>query len=145
MTTSVVSVSPSTTIRQTAAILLANGISAVPVIDASGTLVGMVSEGDLVDGAERSRAIRRDWWLEMLAEGTTLSQVFANYVRSPDRPIRDVMVAPVTSVAEDAPVEDIAALLDTQRIKRVPVMRNGRVVGIVSRADLLRTLARERS
>jgi CBS domain-containing protein len=141
MTKTVVSVRPETSIRQVAKILLDSGISAMPVIDEGGALVGMISEGDLIDRTSSERERRRDWWLEMLAEGTALSPTFLEFVRSTDRPVGCVMVAPVITVADDAPLEQITELLETHRIKRVPVVRDGRVVGIVSRADLLRALA----
>lgn len=140
MTTAVVSVRPDDSISQVARVLLDNGISAVPVLDSAGVLIGMVSESDLIDRNSSERDRRQDWWLEMLAEGTTLSPAFLDFVRSADRPIRHVMVAPVQTIGEDTPVEEIARLLEKHRIKRVPVVRSGRVVGIVSRADLLRTL-----
>ena len=113
----------------------------MPVVDNSGAPIGIVSEGDLIGRNVSERDKRRDWWLEMLAEGTTLSPTFLDFVRSTDRPVRQVMVAPVKTVGEDTPVEEIAQLLETHRIKRVPVVRSGRVVGIISRADLLRVLA----
>ena len=141
MTTEVVSVSPDTPIRRVAQLLLEYGISAVPVVDNSGAPIGIASEGDLIGRNVNERDKRRDWWLEMLAEGTTLSPIFLDFVRSTDRPVRQVMVAPVKTVGEDTPVEEIAQLLETHRIKRVPVVRSGRVVGIISRADLLRVLA----
>ena len=137
--------SPDTPIRQVAKVLLANAISAVPVIDRTGALVGIVSEGDLIDRNREQREQRRDWWLEMLAEGTALSPMFVDFIRSTDRPVQQVMVAPVKTVDEDTPIEDVARLLETHRIKRVPVVRSGRVVGIISRADLLRALAARES
>lgn len=145
MTTAVIAVTPDTSIRRVARVLRDNGISAVPVVDSTGALVGIVSEGDLIDRNDSERERRRDWWLEMLAEGTALSPTFLDFVRSTDRPVRQVMVAPVKTVSEDTPVEDIAELLQQERIKRVPVVREGRVVGIVSRADLLRALIARRS
>jgi CBS domain-containing protein len=141
MTTAVVSVNPDTPIRRVAELLLEYGISAVPVVDNTGAAIGIVSEGDLMGRKINQRDKRRDWWLEMLAEGTTLSPTFLESIRSTDGPVRQVMVAPVKTVGEDTPIEEIAELLEAHRIKRVPVVRNGRVVGIVSRADLLRALA----
>jgi len=141
MTRAVVSVSPETPTRSVAKLLLEKGISAVPVVDAGGAPVGMVSEGDLIGRNSIEREARRDWWLEMLAEGTNLAQEFLDQVRAADWPVREVMTAPVITVGEDAPVEVIARLLEEHRIKRVPVVRDGRIVGIVSRADLIRALA----
>jgi CBS domain-containing protein len=141
MTSEVVSVSPDTPLRDIAGLLLAHQISAVPVVDAAGTVVGMVSEGDLIGRSEAEREARRDWWLALLAEGQALSADFLAALRDAERTARDVMSAPVVRVTEDTEASEIAALLAQYRIKRVPVVRNGKVVGIISRADLLRALA----
>ena len=144
MTTNVAMVSPDTPTREVAKLLLARRISAVPVVAAGGEPVGMVSEGDLVGRDASERAARRDWWLELLAEGTTLSPTFRQFVEGADRPVSEVMTTPVVTVGEDTEVGEIARLLEEHRIKRVPVVRGGRVVGIVSRADLLRALSAPR-
>ncbi len=144
MTKAVVSVGPDTPTRRVAKLLLENRISAVPVVDAGGAPIGMVSEGDLIGRTANDREARRDWWLEMLAEGTDLAQEFLDHVNAADRPVREVMAAPVITVEEDMPVQVIAELLEEHRIKRVPVVREGRIVGIVSRADLVRALAQTR-
>ncbi|HVC56205.1 MAG TPA: CBS domain-containing protein [Stellaceae bacterium] len=141
MTRDVVSVAPTASIRDVARLLLAHHVSAAPVIDASGTLLGMVSEGDLIGRSEPEREARRDWWLTLLSEGETLNADFVASLRHPERTARDVMSAPVIEVTEATEASEIAALLAQYRIKRVPVVRDGRVVGIVSRADLLRALA----
>ena len=139
MNPSVISVGPDTSVSNIASLLVHNGISAVPVVDGTGAPLGIVSEGDLTGTRLRDRERRRDWWLEMLAEGTALSPEFAEFARKTLR-ARDVMVTPVVTVGEHTPVEEIAELLEHHRIKRVPVLRNGKVVGIVSRANLLRAL-----
>ncbi|HUC10862.1 MAG TPA: CBS domain-containing protein [Stellaceae bacterium] len=144
MTTAVVSVSPETPAREIAHILLEKGISAVPVIDATGAPIGMVSEGDLIGRSDADREARRDWWLELLAEGENLSPEFLGQLRAQNRIARDVMATPIVSIGEEAEVSEIARLLATHRIKRVPVVRDGHIVGIVSRADLLRGLAASR-
>jgi CBS domain-containing protein len=141
MTTDVAAVSPDTPTRQVAKLLLERGISAMPVVDARGAPIGMVSEGDLVGRGASERAERRDWWLELLAEGTRLAPSFLEFVTAADRPVRDVMATPIVTVSEDTELGEIARLLEAHRIKRVPVVRGGRVVGIVSRADLLRALS----
>jgi len=145
MTSAVVSVSPDTPIGDIAKILREHGVSAVPVVDNAGAPIGMVSEGDLIgrDGADREA--RRDWWLTMLAEGETLNADFLAAVRAPERRARDVMTAPVVAAGEETEVTEIARLLTAHRIKRVPVLRDGRIVGIVSRADLVRALAETKS
>ena len=141
MNTKVLSVGPHTPTGEVARLLLNNRISAVPVTDDGRAPVGMVSEGDLIGRNEFDREERRDWWLAMLAEGESLSQDFLSALRHPKRTAADVRTAPVITVDEDADIREIARLLDIHRIKRVPVLRGGRVVGIVSRADLVRTLA----
>ncbi len=142
MTTQVVSVLPGDSVEQVARVLLRHGISAVPVIGVDGALAGMVSEGDLIGPSRASQdSARRDWWLSLLADGETLSPEFLATLRSTERTAGDVMTAPAVTVTEAAEVTDIAELLTSRHIKRVPVLRDGRVVGIVSRFDLLRTIA----
>jgi CBS domain-containing protein len=143
MTTEVVSVSPETPTNKVAELLDEKGISAVPVVDSGGAPIGMVSEGDLIGRDETEREARRDWWLTLLAEGEMLNRDFLASLRRPERVARDVMSAPVITAGENTDIGEIARLLTTHRIKRVPVVRDGRIVGIVSRADLVRALARE--
>jgi CBS domain-containing protein len=145
MTTEIVSVLPDTPTQEIARLLLDKGISAVPVVDRDGAPVGMVSEGDLIGRDDHDREARRDWWLALLAEGEVLSPEFLGHLRTDRRSARDVMAKPVVTVEEEAEVGEIARLLEAHRIKRVPVVRDGRIVGIVSRADLLRALAAEPS
>ena len=141
MTADVVSVAPETSTREVARLLVARGISAVPVVDATGSPIGMISEGDLISRNDSDRRARRDWWLTLLAEGEELHPDFLATLRDSVQPVRDVMSSPVVTVGEDTELSDIARLLVSHRIKRVPVVRDGRVVGIVSRADLVRALA----
>lgn len=143
MTRDVIAVTPDTPAHEVARQLLDHGISAVPVIDTTGAPIGMVSEGDLIgrDGGERDS--RRDWWLALLAEGQQLSLEFLASIRRNNETARHLMAAPVVTVQETTQASEIARLLAQYRIKRVPVVRDGRVVGIVSRADLLRALATE--
>jgi CBS domain-containing protein len=142
MIKNVVTVGPETPTRTVAKLLLEKGFSAVPVIADNGAVIGMVSEGDLIASEIGSRAPGRGWWLELLAEGEDLATEFVDYLKAVDRPAREVMTAPVVTVAEDTPVEAIAQTLQAHNIKRVPVLREGRVVGIVTRADLVRALAK---
>ena len=140
-TSDVVSVHPETSTREVAQLLLKKEISAVPVIDELNAVVGMVSEGDLIGRTEPDHEARRDWWLSLLAEGETLNPDFLASFRALESHARDVMSTPVVTIAEDTDVDDIARILKTHRIKRVPVVRDGHVVGIVSRADLLCAMA----
>jgi CBS domain-containing protein len=141
MTTAVSSVGLDTPIGEIAKILRDRGISAVPVVDESGTPIGMVSEGDLIGRDETDREARRDWWLTLLAEGETLNAGFLAWLRPPQPRARDVMTAPVVTVGEETELREVARLLTAYRIKRVPVLRDGGIVGIVSRADLVRAFA----
>jgi CBS domain-containing protein len=141
MTRDVVSVSPDTPTNEIAKLLLDKGISAVPVVDGTGAPVGMVSEGDLIGRTATDREARHDWWLTLLAEGETLSSDFLTSLRARDRTAGTIMAAPVITVGENTEIGEIARLLAAYRIKRVPVVRDGRIVGIVSRADLLQAVA----
>ena len=143
MSRDVVIVGPETTCQEIARTLVTRGISAVPVVDNGGAVVGMVSEGDLINRDDQERIARRDWWLELLAEGGQISPAYLAELHATRRTASDVMAGPVITVTEDADVKEIARLLAAHRIKRVPVLRDGRIVGIVSRADLVRALALE--
>lgn len=142
MTTDVVTVDLDTSVREIARLLLARRISAVPVVAADGRLAGIVSEGDLVRRPELGTEARPSWWLMLFAGSEDLAQ---SYRKAHGRRAADVMTHDVVTVAEDAPVSEIARLLEERRFKRVPVIRDGRVVGVVSRADLVRGLAVQRA
>ncbi len=144
MTAAVVSVPSDMPVNKIAGLLLEKHISAVPVVNEYGVPVGMVSEGDLVGREDaEDRESRREWWLAALAEGESVPPDLEAQVRIPNRKARDVMSTPLVSVTADTEVGEIARLLSKHCIKRVPVLRNGQLIGIVSRADLLRSLARE--
>ena len=139
MTAQVITVNPHTAVRHIAALLFKHRISAVPVLD-NGKLVGIVSEGDLLhrheigtEGTVRSGS----WWLQLLSADRSV----AEYVKSHASRARDIMTKEVISVAPDTPVAQIARLLEKHRVKRVPVVQHGRLVGIVSRSNLVQALA----
>ena len=138
MTTNVVSVFEGTTVTEIAQLLLERHISGVPVVDDNGFLVGLVSEGDLIRRTELGGDQPKSWWLSLL---TSESARARDYVKSYGNHARDIMTKNVTTVGEDTPLSDIAMLLEEQRIKRVPVVRDGKVVGIVSRSNLLQAFA----
>ncbi len=140
MSRDVVTVQPDTPLREVARILLQHQMSAVPVTTAAGDLVGMVSEGDLVGRKKTERETRSEWWLMRLAEGETLNTEFLAHLQSPLAVAREVMSSPVIAISEDTSADEIASLMGIHRIKRLPVLRDGRLVGIVRRADLLRSL-----
>jgi len=144
MTSDLHSVRPDATVREIARLLLEKRISAIPVLDEDGAPVGMVSEGDLIGRGETDRESRRDWWLALVAEDAATVPDVASRLPAPERVARDVMSRPVITVNEDAGVTEVARLLAAYRIKRVPVLSSDRVVGIVSRADLLHVYATER-
>jgi CBS-domain-containing membrane protein len=131
MTTEVVTVGPETEVSEVARLLLARRISAVPVVEEGGRVVGMVGEGDLMRRAECGRK----WWLSLLADRT------AEFVRTHGTRARDVMTPNVVSIGKDATLAEIARTLERHGIKRVPVIEDGRLAGIVSRSDVLRGLA----
>lgn len=137
MTTSVVTVGPDTDVRTIARFLIERRISAVPVVDQAGRVVGIVSEGDLMRRAEAGTERHPSWWLELLASPEDKAR---DYAKSHGLTAKDVMTRPAVTVAEDAPLGEIATLLERHRIKRVPVVRDGTIVGIVSRANLLHGL-----
>jgi CBS-domain-containing membrane protein len=138
MTTGVVTITPETPVSEIARLLLAHRISATPVVDADGRLRGIVSEGDLMRRRETGTERPRSWWLELFGGAGDLAR---DYVKTHGQRAADVMTTSVVTVEEDTSLAEIARLLEERRIKRVPVLRDGRVVGIVSRADLLRGLA----
>lgn len=137
MTANVVSVAPDATVSEIAQILLQRNISAVPVVDADGRLCGLVSEGDLIRRSELGTERKRSWWLDLL---TGEGERAEDYVRAHGIHATDVMTTHVITVKETADLAEIATLLEEKRIKRVPVVRDGKIVGIVSRSNLLQGL-----
>ena len=138
----VLTISPDATVHEAAEKLVAYGISAMPVVDSDGKLIGMVSEGDLMRRAELGAEPRSSWWLNFLADPKERAD---DYLKSHGHCVKDVMTKDVVTVSEDASIPEIATLLERNNIKRVPVMRDGKVVGIVSRANLLRALVAQES
>lgn len=137
MTRDVISIRPDATVVDAARLMIKHKISAVPVLE-GGRLTGIISEGDLVHRAEIGTAEkRRSWWLRLLSDTATLAD---DYTRSHSRRVGDVMTRRVYTIAEITPVAKIAELLDRHQIKRAPVLRGENVVGIVSRADLLKAI-----
>jgi CBS domain-containing protein len=136
MTTNVVVASPDAPIRDIARVMWERRISAVPVVDDANHVLGVVSEGDLVRRAELGTD-RRSWWLDLLSSDRTLA---GDYVKTHGRTARDVMTRPAVTIEEAVDLAEIARLLEAKRIKRVPVVRDRKLVGIVSRADIVRAL-----
>jgi len=140
MATKVITVRLDTPVATVAEVLLANRISAVPVVNDKDALVGIVSEGDLIHRVEAGTERNRSWWLELLTGKELLAHEF---LKSHARTAADVMTRAVISVQPDTPLSDIASLLEKHRIKRVPVVTNGKIAGIVSRANLIQALVRD--
>jgi len=141
MTKQVASVGPDASVQEIARLLLGRRISAVPVVDDRGRVIGMVSEGDLMRRPESQTESRSSWWLDLLGGPEERAR---EYLKSHGLTARDVMTRKVITADENSPLETIATLLERNRIKRVPVLRGGKLVGIVSRANLLRGLAARR-
>ena len=137
MTRNVVTITADMAVRDVAALLLEKHISAVPVVDGHDKLIGIVSEGDLVRRPEIAGEKRGSWWLDVISKESDRA---SDHLKAHGRTAGQVMTANVASVDENTPVAVVAQLLETRRIKRVPVLRDGTVVGILSRADLLRVL-----
>lgn len=143
MTTTVVTVEPDATVRDIAKRLIANSISAVPVVERDGKLIGIISEGDLMRRVDIGTERQPSWWLSFLMSGS--DEAAREFVKTHGRQAADVMTRTVITVREDTPVPEIAELLEKHQIKRVPVVRGDKVVGIVSRANLIRGLAAQRA
>jgi CBS domain-containing protein len=138
MVTPVITVKPYTSVKELAQILLKNHISAVPVVDDRGKLVGIVSEGDLLRRSEAGTERRRPWWLLLITGEETLAQ---EYVKAHARKVADIMVRDVVAAAPDTSLDEIATLMERNSIKRVPIVSGGQLVGIVSRANLIQAVA----
>jgi len=140
MTPNVITVDPDTSVQGLATLLSERGISGARVVDSNGRMIGIVSEGDLLHrtelGTERHGERRQSWWLDHFASGEA-----REYVKSHGRTVKDIMTRDVVTVTEETNLADVATLLETNRVKRVPVIRDGKVVGIISRANLVRALS----
>ena len=138
MTRSVITTSPDTTILEAAKTMLQHHVSGLPVVDAAGKLVGIVSEGDFIRRSEIGTQRRRGRWLKfLLGAGLTAT----DYVHEHGRKVSEVMTTDPITVAEGATLEQIVTSMETNGVKRLPVMRGGKLVGIVSRANLLQAVA----
>jgi CBS domain-containing protein len=138
MVAKVVTIGPNASVRDVANLLLNEHISAVPVVSEDGNLLGIVSEGDLMRRAEVGTERHRSWWLEMLSSDEALA---AEFVKANARKTADVMTRDVITANPETQVCDIASLMEKSSVRRVPIVKDGKVVGIVSRANLLQALA----
>ncbi|HEY4040652.1 MAG TPA: CBS domain-containing protein [Rhodopila sp.] len=137
MTRNCVTIAPHATVEEAAKLMLSKHISGLFVVEKDDKLVGVVTEGDLLRRDELGTQRNRPWWLRLLASPARQA---ADFTRAHGRHVRDVMTEEVLSIAQDATLEDVVDTMERHRIKRLPVIADGRVVGVVSRADLLRAL-----
>lgn len=139
MTQPVVVVGPETPVREVAALMLERRISGVPVADAAGRVVGVVSEGDFIRRPEIDTDLPGPRWLRLF---TSTDEQARDYIKTHGRTAADIMTAPAVTVAPEAPLALVARLMSARGIKRVPVLERERLVGIVTRTDLLRAVYR---
>jgi CBS domain-containing protein len=137
MTRNVICIRPDASVFEAARLLLGAKVSALPVVGDDDRMVGLVSEGDLLRRIEIGSEKRRSWWSSALANRETLA---SEYIKSHGRQVHDVMTGRVVTAGEDTELSAIADLMEEHKIKRVPIVRDGKVVGIVSRANLLQAL-----
>lgn len=138
MVAPVITVKPSTTVKEVAELFLEKRISAAPVVESDQRLVGVVSEGDLLHRVEAGTERHHSWWLRGLIGDDALA---AEYVKSHGLKVSDVMTRKVVTATPETPLHEVAALLEKNAIKRVPILENGQLVGIVSRANLIQAVA----
>ena len=138
MTRQVITIDRSAPVGRAIRLLLQHRISGLPVVDEDGRLEGIVTEGDFLHRAETGTQRRRPRWVEFLIGPGKLAR---EYVQTHGRSVNDVMTQEVHTVDEDTSLEEVVRLMEKRRVKRFPVVKDGKVVGIVSRANLLRALA----
>lgn len=138
MVRDVVTVGPETEVAEAVALLVKHDISALPVVDADGNLIGIFSEADLLEREELGAEHHHPWWIETLLPPSKLAEEFS---KAHGKKVSEMMSTDVISASQDTPVPEIAALLERHRIKRVPIVSDGKVVGIVSRSNLIQALA----
>ncbi len=139
MTRRVKTVAPTALVRDVAKTMVAHQISGVPVVDRGRRVVGIVTEGDLMRRVELGTERKRSWWLEFLTDAEERAH---DFVKTRGLRAADVMTRSVISVTPRTELADVVDTMQKWTIKRVPVVSNGRLVGIVSRHDMLRALAR---
>jgi CBS domain-containing protein len=142
MVSPVITVGVNATVREVAKTLLDKRISAVPVVDAKGKVVGIVSESDLLHRVESGTERRRSWWLEALQGDRTIA---ADYAKSHATKVSDIMTRDLVTAEPENTLLEVAALLERNGVKRVPIVnKQGDLVGIVSRANLIQAVATAR-
>ena len=143
MTAPVVTAHPEASLAEVAKILVGKKITAIPICNPDGTLAGVISEADVVRPFRESLLRKRQHWLELLANGEDLSQDFLDYLRQDTKPARDMMTKHVVTASKDATLPELAELMISHGVKRIPIVDSGKVIGIVSRSDLLRAISKQ--
>jgi len=138
MVRDVVAIDPDASVAEAAKLMTENDVSALPVVDPDGRLVGIISEADLMRREEVGTAVHHPWWVEAVTPAATLATEFT---KSHGKRVAELMSTNLITATEDTPLADIAAILERNRIKRVPIVRDGELVGIVSRSNLVQALA----
>ena len=138
MTWGVISVEPEASVTRAVRLMLQNKISGLPVVDTQGRLVGMVTEGDFLRRGELGTQRQRPRWLEFLLGPGKLA---AEYVQASGQKVEEIMTPEPRTITPETPLEEVVGLMERHRIKRLPVVQDGKLVGIVSRANLLHALA----
>ena len=138
MVRDVLTVGPDTSVAEAVALLIKHDISALPVVNSVGNLIGILSEADLLEREEVGAEHHHPWWIESLMPASKLAEQFA---KAHGKMVSEVMSTDLITAREDTPVSEIAGLLERHRIKRVPIVSDNKVVGIVSRSNLMQALA----
>ncbi len=134
----VITVHPDTDVADAIKLLSEHDVSALPVVDSEDHVIGIISEADLIHRVEIGTEKHRPWWLEAVTGASALAEDFA---KSHGKKVEELMTTDVVSATEDTPLSEIAALLERKRIKRVPIVRDGKLLGVVSRSNLIQALA----
>jgi CBS-domain-containing membrane protein len=137
MSRDLVTIAADATVLQAARLMLQHHISGLPVVDASGNLVGILSEGDFLRRRETGTQRRRSRWLEFLMGP---GKIASEYTHSHGMRVSEVMTENVRTISEDTELEEIVELMERHRIKRVPVVRDGKLTGIVTRSNLMHAM-----
>ena len=138
MASPVITIKPNSSVKELAELLVERHISAVPVVDDKGKLVGVVSEGDLMHRSEAGSERRRSWWLQLITPNSTLA---TDYIEARTHKVADLMTKAVITATPETPLGKIAMLMERNAIKRVPIIHDGQIVGVVSRANLVQAIA----
>lgn len=138
MTRDVVTIKPNASVHEVATLLAKHRISGIPVTTAGKRLLGIVSEGDLVERAEVGAEPKSKWWLEGFSNAQAMA---GRYVKAHGMTVADVMTRQVATVRPDADLDEVANILQAHRVKRVPVVQDGKLLGIVTRSDIVRAVS----